>query len=192
MLLPLAVLAAGGGAVYYFWSDVKSALGFGEAPTTAAAPTPAAAAALASATGTGLPLLDYQPDLGAVGSGSAGTYFPRSVAADVNALRFLGYTQLTPADVGGGVSQASDSASQRGAWHLGFQAALKSFTGNASDPWIGPSYRQKLALAVAAKNEANRAANAAAGATDAQFAGIAHRARLRRARLVQFPSERGR
>lgn len=101
--------------------------------------------------------LSYAPDLEAVGSGSAGTYYPRDTSADAAALNYLGF--LSDAELGSHVgtngSQAADVAAGAGAWSIPFQAALTKFQLAAkigADGWIGPNTRRALAQAVAAKN----------------------------------------
>lgn len=144
------------------------------APRPAASPAPAPAPAPAAPAGPGLPVLAYIPDLAPVGSGAS--YFPRSVSEDAKALRFLGLAAGNP---GGGVSQAEDMRTKTGAWNVTFQQAVKAFQaspfgktqGLTVDGWVGPNTRKALGAAVASKNEENRAKNAAAGKTDAVFAG---------------------
>ncbi len=97
----------------------------------------------------------YFPDLSPVGSGSA--YFPRSVAADAQALNFLGF--LTDAELASlrpsTGTQSGDMNGPAGAWAPAFRGAMGRFQASAgitADTWVGPQSRGKLATAVSAKN----------------------------------------
>lgn len=101
--------------------------------------------------------LAYVPDLGPVGSGSAGTYYPRDTSQDARALAFLGFYPEPYASqhVGTRGSRAADAGAGVGAWDEDFRLALTNFqrsVGLTADGWIGPSSRQALAVAVAARN----------------------------------------
>lgn len=105
----------------------------------------------------GMGALAYAPDLSPVGSGAAGTYYPRDTKADAEALNYLGLfpDALLAAHVGTSGSQKADMAAHTGAWSPAFQKAVKAFqaaTGLGVDGWIGPGTRTKLAAKVAEKN----------------------------------------
>lgn len=100
---------------------------------------------------------EYVPDLGPVGTGAAGNYYPRDTQADADALHFLGFMPdgAWSDHVGTTGSQAGDMAQAAGAWDPAFQAAVRAFqstAGTTADGWIGPNTRQKLQAAVQAKN----------------------------------------
>lgn len=108
-------------------------------------------------------VLAYAPDLGPVGTGAAGDYYPRDTTQDANALQYLGFMPLAALDqhVGTLGSQAADMAASQGAWDPAFQAAVRAFqavSGATQDGWIGPQTRTRIAAAVALKN-ANPAPN---------------------------------
>lgn len=102
--------------------------------------------------------LAYSPDLGPVGHGYDGSYYPRDTAQDASALNYLGWYPDTYANahVGTTGSQKGDMSKQAGAWDPTFQAAVRDFQGATSgltvDGWIGQGTRTALAAAVAAKN----------------------------------------
>jgi hypothetical protein len=101
--------------------------------------------------------LSYAPDLQPVGSGSAGTYYPRDTSADAAALNYLGFfpDPMLSTHVGTKGTQAADMAAQAGAWDPEFRTAVTDFQqayGLTADGWIGPGTRTKLAAEVAKKN----------------------------------------
>lgn len=105
----------------------------------------------------GIAGLNYVPDLAPVGSGSAGSYYPRDTSGDAAALNYLGYfpEPLYKSHKGTSGSQAADMAAKTGAWAPDFQQAVRYFqeaNGLAADGWIGPATRTKLAALVTAKN----------------------------------------
>jgi hypothetical protein len=108
--------------------------------------------------------LSYAPDLGPVGSGADGSYYPRDTSADAAALNFLGFLPdpFLAKHIGTTGSQRGDMSSGAGAWDPAFQTAVRDFQGTAglaADGWIGPKTRAGLAAAVGAKN-AREAPNA--------------------------------
>lgn len=113
------------------------------------------------------PLL-YVPDLDAVGSEAAGTYYPRDVQNDALALAFLGFlSEAALASVRPTLgSRAADLSSQNAGFAPVFKAAVGAFQASpfaqsagagAIDTRIGPNTRKALAQAVLAEN-ARRAA----------------------------------
>ena len=101
--------------------------------------------------------LAYVPDLAAVGSGSAGTYYPRDTSADARALNYLGFfpDPFLATHVGTTGSRQGDSAAAAGAWSPAFQQAVRDFQvvyNLVVDGWIGPATRKSIAVQVAAKN----------------------------------------
>lgn len=105
----------------------------------------------------GMGALSYTPDLAPVGSGAAGTYYPRSTDDDAVALNYLGFfSDAELADhVGTNGSQKADIAASVGAWSPAFKRAVTAFQVAAKltpDGWIGPSTRKRLAELVASKN----------------------------------------
>lgn len=90
--------------------------------------------------------LDYQPNLGPVGSGDA--YAPGDVTADAMALNYvIGAVDVPPPQQG--------KYGPGGAFDLDFQNAVKEFqlsAGLTGDGWIGPATRKALKAAVDAKN----------------------------------------
>ncbi len=112
---------------------------------------------MGSLSGFGMGALAYLPDLGPVGSGSAGTYYPRDTSGDAAALNYLGFFPdfLLQAHVGTSGSQAADMAAFTGAWSEPFKTAVGDFqlaSNLTADGWIGPGTRTELARQVALKN----------------------------------------
>ncbi len=112
--------------------------------------------------------LVYVPDLGAVGSEAAGTYYPRDVLADATALAFLGFmTEAALSTIKATLgSRPADLAAQNAGFSPIFKAAVGAFQASpfaqqagagAIDTRIGPNTRKALAAAVVAEN-ARRAA----------------------------------
>ncbi len=101
--------------------------------------------------------LAYLPDLGPVGSGSSGTYYPRDTTQDARALNYLGIfpDAMLALHVGTSGSQAADMAAETGAWSPNFRIAVTDFQqmySLSADGWIGPGTRTELAKQVALKN----------------------------------------
>lgn len=101
--------------------------------------------------------LSYVPDLEPVGSGAAGTYYPRDTRTDADALVYLGFmgADIAADHVGTYGSQKADMSASQGAWDPSFRAAVAAFqkvAGMTADGWIGPQTRKALSGAVAAKN----------------------------------------
>jgi hypothetical protein len=101
--------------------------------------------------------LMYVPDLAPVGSGAAGTYYPRDTTQDAQALNYLGFfpDPLLLEHVGTTGSQAGDMNEGAGAWSQPFQQAVRDFQlfmNLGADGWIGPNTRRVLGEQVAAKN----------------------------------------
>jgi hypothetical protein len=97
----------------------------------------------------------YVPDLGPVGSGSQGTYYPRNTEEDARALGYLGFFDAFIDHTGTLGSQQADMANDAGAWDPAFQEAVAMFqasVGLPADGWIGPNTRRALAAAVLKKN----------------------------------------
>src|SRR5688572_23587250 len=95
--------------------------------------------------------LVYVPDLGAVGSGSQGTYYPRDTSQDARALAYLNFypEPWASSHVGTLGSRAADSANEAGAWDPVFREALENFqkaAGLTADGWIGPATRRALGV----------------------------------------------
>lgn len=104
----------------------------------------------------------YDPDTGDVGSGSAGTYYPRDTADDARALNYLGFMSDAElaAHVGTYGSQAEDMNASQGGWDPVFREAVTAFQGTrpslgTPDGWIGPATRGALGEAVLEKNNGN-------------------------------------
>lgn len=107
--------------------------------------------------------LVYVPDLGAVGSEAAGTFYPRDVIADATALTFLGFmseallSTIKPT-LG---SRGADLAAQNAGFSPIFKTSVGAFQASpfaqqagagAVDTRIGPNTRKALLAAVTAEN----------------------------------------
>lgn len=112
--------------------------------------------------------LVYVPNLAAVGSEGAGTYYPGDVNADAMALAFLGFLAESALPSIGATrgSRAADMPAQVAGFNPTFKAAVGAFQGSPAgqaggagvvDTRIGPNTRKALAAAVLAEN-ARRAA----------------------------------
>lgn len=107
--------------------------------------------------------LFYVPNLAAVGSEGAGTYYPGDVSQDAIALAFLGFlaeSELAAIGMTRG-SRAADMPAQVAGFAPRFKQAVGAFQGSAAgqaggagvvDTRIGPNTRKALATAVAAEN----------------------------------------
>ncbi len=98
---------------------------------------------------------DYHPNLGPVGH--AATYYPGSIAQDVQALNFLDFLSDSAMpeveDTTGGA--AGDADAEKGAWSPVFRASISRFQAAhqlTADSWVGPQTRTALAAAVAFQN----------------------------------------
>ena len=107
--------------------------------------------------------LVYVPNLAAVGSESAGTYYPGDVTQDALALAFLGLLAESALPLIGATrgSRAADMPAQVAGFHPLFKTAVGAFQASAAgqsggagvvDTRIGPNTRKALATAVAAEN----------------------------------------